>query len=135
MDLFNPPIEFNYKRMSKELEFATLDNPYLQVVWEDYAENFTQEKIKSVRHYFQKKYNTTNVNVITKTKSSEEVTHTVDISFNILDKNYQSELVKSYLVSKSQDKLFDEIIHLDGIVDNKLLLNDSEVSSIQTVVH
>lgn len=128
MDLFNPLIEFNYKRMSKELEFATLDNPYLQVVWEDYAENFTQEKIKSVRHYFQKKYNTTNVNVITKTKSSEEVTHTVDISFNILDKNYQSELVKSYLVSKSQDKLFDEIINLDGIVDNKLLLNDSEVS-------
>ncbi len=122
MDLFNPLIEFNYKRMSKELEFATLDNPYLQVVWEDYAENFTQEKIKSVRHYFQKKYNTTNVNVITKTKSSEEVTHTVDISFNILDKNYQSELVKSYLVSKSQDKLFDEIINLDGIVDNKLLL-------------
>jgi DNA repair exonuclease SbcCD ATPase subunit len=128
MDLFNPPIEFNYKRMSKELEFATLDNPYLQVVWEDYAENFTQEKIKSVRHYFQKKYNTTNVNVITKTKSSDEVTHTVDISFNILDKNYQSELVKSYLTVKSQENLFDEIIHLDGIVDNKLLMNESEVS-------
>jgi len=128
MDLFNPPIEFNYKRMSKELEFVTLDNPYLQVVWEDYAENFTQEKIKSVRHYFQKKYNTTNVNVITKTKSSDEVTHTVDISFNILDKNYQSELVKSYLTVKSQENLFDEVIHLDGIVDNKLLMNESEVS-------
>jgi DNA repair exonuclease SbcCD ATPase subunit len=128
MDLFNPHIEFNYKKMSKELEFATLDNPYLQVVWEDYAENFTQEKIKSVRHYFQKKYNTTNVNVITKTKSSEEVTHTVDISFNILDKNYQSELVKTYLTAKSQETLFDEIIHLDGIVDNKLLMNESEVS-------
>ena len=128
MDLFNPPIEFNYKIMNKELEFETLDNPYVQVVWDDYAENFTQEKIKSVRHYFQKKYNTTNVNVITKTKASDDVTHTVDISFNILDKNYQSELVKTYLTSKSLEKYFDEVIHLDGIVDNKLLVNNSEVS-------
>jgi DNA repair exonuclease SbcCD ATPase subunit len=128
MDLFNPAIEFNYKIMNKELEFETLDNPYVQVVWDDYAENFTQEKIKSVRHYFQKKYNTTNVNVITKTKVSDDVTHTVDISFNILDKNYQSELVKTYLTSKSLEKYFDEVIHLDGIVDNKLLVNNSEVS-------
>ena len=128
MDLFNPAIEFNYKIMNKELEFETLDNPYVQVVWDDYAENFTQEKIKSVRHYFQKKYNTTNVNVITKTKASDDVTHTVDISFNILDKNYQSELVKSYLTSKSLEKYFDEVIHLDGIVDNKLLVNNSEAS-------
>ena len=128
MDLFNPAIEFNYKIMNKELEFETLDNPYVQVVWDDYAENFTQEKIKSVRHYFQKKYNTTNVNVITKTQVSDDVTHTVDISFNILDKNYQSELVKSYLTSKSLEKYFDEVIHLDGIVDNKLLVNNSEAS-------
>ena len=128
MDLFNPAIEFNYKIMNKELEFETLDNPYVQVVWDDYAENFTQEKIKSVRHYFQKKYNTTNVNVITKTKVSDDVTHTVDISFNILDKNYQSELVKSYLTSKSLEKYFDEVIHLGGIVDNKLLVNNSEAS-------
>ena len=126
--MFNPPIEFNYKIMNKELEFETLDNPYVQVVWDDYAENFTQEKIKSVRHYFQKKYNTTNVNVITKTKASDDVTHTVDISFNILDKNYQSELVKTYLTSKSLEKYFDEVIHLDGIVDNKLLVNNNEVS-------
>jgi hypothetical protein len=125
MDLFNPAIEFNYKIMNKELEFETLDNPYVQVVWDDYAENFTQEKIKSVRHYFQKKYNTTNVNVITKTKVSDDVTHTVDISFNILDKNYQSELVKTYLTSKSLEKYFDEVIHLDGIVDNKLFVNNS----------
>ena len=77
--------------MTEEVTLTTLDNPYVQVVWEDYAENFTQEKIKSVRHYFQKKYETTNVNVITKTKVDKETTHNVDISFNILDKNYQVE--------------------------------------------
>jgi hypothetical protein len=74
MDLFNPPPTFEYKKMSHKLDTNTLENPYIQVVWEDYAENITQEKIKSVRHYFQKKYLSTNVNVITKTKTSEETT-------------------------------------------------------------
>jgi DNA repair exonuclease SbcCD ATPase subunit len=128
MDLFNPPPEFNFKFMSHKLDITTLDNPYIQVVWEDYAENITQEKIKSVRHYFQKKYLSTNVNVITKTKTSEETTQTVDISFNILDKNYQLELVKSYLKSKSNENHYDDIYKLDGIVDNKLLMNESEVT-------
>ena len=114
--------------MSHKLDITTLDNSYIQVVWEDYAENITQEKIKSVRHYFQKKYLSTNVNVITKTKTSEETTQTVDISFNILDKNYQLELVKSYLKSKSNDNHYDDIYKLDGIVDNKLLMNELEVT-------
>ncbi len=39
--------------MIKDLEVENLDNPYIKVVWEDYGENFTQEKIKSVKHYFQ----------------------------------------------------------------------------------
>jgi DNA repair exonuclease SbcCD ATPase subunit len=128
MDLFNPPIEFNYTIMTKDLDITTLDNPYVQVVWEDYAENFTQEKIKSVRHYFQKKYLTTNVNVITKTKVSKDTTHTVDISFNILDENYQLELVKSFLGSKGNENHFDEIYNLNTVVDNKLLLNQTEAS-------
>lgn len=128
MDLFNPPPNFNYKNMTHDLEVENLENPYIQVVWEDYAENFTQEKIKSVRQYFQKKYFSTNVNVITKTIATEETTHTVDISFNILDKNYQHELIKSYLKSKSNEELFDEVYKLDSVVDNKLILEDSEVS-------
>ena len=128
MDLFNPPVNFNYKLMIKELDFTKMDNPYLQVIWEDHAENFTQEKIKSVRHYFQKKYNTTNVNVITKTKVSEDVTHNVDISFNILDKNYQVELLKSYLENKSQKNIIDDILNLDNVVDNKLSATDTDVT-------
>jgi DNA repair exonuclease SbcCD ATPase subunit len=128
MDLFNPPIEFNYKIMIKDLDISKFENPYVQVVWEDSAENFTQEKIKSVRHYFQKKYLTTNVNVITKTKVSEETTHNVDISFNILDENYQLELVKSYLKSKSKEDYLEEIIKLNSAVDNKLILSQTEAT-------
>jgi hypothetical protein len=128
MDLFNPPPDYNYNFMIKDIDFNKFDNPYIQVVWEDYPENFTQEKIKSVRHYFQKKYNSTNVNVITKTKSTEVTTQTVDVSFNILDKNYQYELVKSFLENKNLTNLTDDILNLDKAVDSRLLLNESEIS-------
>jgi len=127
MDLFNPPLEFNYTIM-EDLNIVNLDNPYLQVVWEDYAENFTQEKIKSVRHYFQKKYDTTNVNVITKTKVAQDTTHTVDISFNILDENYQLELVRSFLESKGNMEHYDDIYQLNSVVDNKLLLDQTDAA-------
>ena len=68
-----------------KVDIQALDNPYLQIVWEDLPENFTQERIKRVRTYFSKKYNTTNVNVVLKTilQTNEEDT-TVDTSFNIL---------------------------------------------------
>ena len=127
MDLFNPPPQFNYTIM-EDLDIVNLDNPYLQVVWEDYAENFTQEKIKSVRHYFQKKYDTTNVNVITKTKVAQDTTHTVDISFNILDENYQLELVRSFLESKGNMEHYDDIYQLNSIVDNKLLQDQTDAT-------
>jgi len=127
MDLFNPPPQFNYTIM-EDINIVNLDNPYLQVVWEDYAENFTQEKIKSVRHYFQKKYDTTNVNVITKTKVAQDTTHTVDISFNILDENYQLELVRSFLESKGNMEHYDDIYQLNSVVDNKLLLDQTDAA-------
>ena len=66
MDLFSKTINFTKVRMIKDLDFSKLENPYVQVVWEDSPENFTQEKLKSVKAYFQKKYSTTSVNVITK---------------------------------------------------------------------
>lgn len=128
MDLFNPAIEFNYTIMIKDLDIANLDNPYLQIVWEDYAENFTQEKIKSVRHYFQKKYETTNVNVITKTKVADDTTHTVDISFNILDENYQLELVRSFLESKGNIGHYDDIYQLNSAVDNRLSMTQTDAA-------
>ena len=114
--------------MSNDLNIEKLDNPYIQVVWEDFAENFTQEKIKSVKHYFQKKYLTSNVNIITKTKVTQETTHSVDISFNILDSNYQLELVKSYLKSKNNENYYDDVCALNSQVDNNMLLTQTEAT-------
>jgi hypothetical protein len=94
MDLFNPPKKFNYNIMIKDLEFSNFENPSIQVVWEDISDNFTQDKIKSVKHYFQKKYNTTNVNVLTKVKNVEKDTmQSIDVSVNVADVNYQLDLL------------------------------------------
>lgn len=129
MDLFNPYPTFELKTMHKFFETSELENPSIQVVWEDYPDNFTQEKIKSVRVFFQKKYNSTNVNVITKSKqTSSEENQNIEVSFNILDKNYQLELIKSYLTSKSSEGSLDKILELDESVNSKILLAQEEVT-------
>lgn len=110
--------------MTHKLDVNKLDNPYIQVVWEDSADNFTQERIKSIRSYFSKKYNSTNVNVLTKVKTTEDVKQTVDVSVNIMDRNYQLELFKELLKQKGQEKLFDEVLKLDNIVESKLSSED-----------
>jgi DNA repair exonuclease SbcCD ATPase subunit len=127
-DLFNPIPEFEYNRMNIEIDVETLDNPYIQVVWEDTPENFTQEKIKSVKSYFHKKYNSNNVNVVTKAKIQDEVQENVDVSINIMDKNYQRELIKNILESRGLSTYIDQIMNIDSAVENKMILNEVEIT-------
>ena len=127
-DLFNPQPEFNYNNMTTKLDTSTLDNPYIQVIWEDAPENFTQERIKSIKQYFIKKYSSTNINVITKVKTSDEVQQTIDVAVNIMDKNYQNELIKSLLESKKQEKYYEQVMNIDLAVENRLTANDVEVT-------
>ena len=128
-DLFNPYPTYNYSNMPTNLDVSTLENPYIQVIWEDSPENFTQERIKSVKQYFMKKYSSTNINVITKVKTSDDDSlQTIDVSVNIMDKNYQKELVKSYLESKGQDHYFDQLMNIDLAVENRMLANEVEVT-------
>jgi len=131
MDLFNQPPIFNLIKMSEKIKTEEYDNPYVQVVWEDVAENFTQERVKSVKQYFAKKYSTSNVNIITKTKHEEQVSHTVDVSMNIMDKNYQRELMKGFLETKGNENHLDDILKIDDLVENKLLLSDVDVTPFQ----
>jgi DNA repair exonuclease SbcCD ATPase subunit len=115
--------------MTKDLDFSKFENPVIQVVWEDYNENFTQDKIKSVKHYFQKKYNTTNVNVITKAKiEKEEGEQTVDVSVNIMDTNYQVELLRQFLTSKNYDKHLDAILNHNKMVENKMQETETDTA-------
>lgn len=127
-NLFNPKPDFNYKKMSTKLDISQLENPNIQVVWEDTAENFTQERIKSVKQYFYKKYGSTNVNVITKVKTTDDTQQTIDVSVNIMDKNYQRELIKSLLESKSLDQYYDKVMNIDLAVENKMAADEVEIT-------
>jgi DNA repair exonuclease SbcCD ATPase subunit len=129
MDLFNPPKLFNYNIMIKDLDFSKFENPIIQVVWEDLPENFTQDKIKSVKHYFSKKYNTTNVNVLTKAKNVEsETMQSIDVSVNITDTQYQLDLITNYLKSKGHEDKTDDVLNINRMVENKMS-GDEETST------
>ena len=121
MDLFNPTKTFNYKIMIEDLDFSKFENPVIQVVWEDLPENFTQDKIKSVKYYFSKKYNTTNVNVLTKAKTVQtDDMQSIDVSMNISDANYQLDLLKNFLDAKGYKDKTDEVLSINKMVDNKM---------------
>ena len=127
-DLFNPKPDFNYKTMAHKLDTTTLENPYIQVIWEDIPENFTQERIKSVKQYFQKKYNSNNINVVTKVKTEEGVEQTIDVSMNVMDKNYQKELVTSLVESKGHGQLLNSIMNIDSAVEQRMITNEVEIT-------
>lgn len=128
MDLFNPQKELNYTYMSHKLDVNTIENPYIQVVWEDTPDNFTQERIKRVRAYFEKKYKSKNVNVVTKVKTTEEDIQSVDVSMNILDENFQKSLIKKYLESNGYEKDLDKVINIDGIVEDKIAEEKADIT-------
>jgi len=128
MDLFNPPKELNYTYMSHKLDVDTLENPYIQVVWEDTPDNFTQERIKRVRTYFEKKYKSKNVNVVTKVKTEDTEIQSVDVSMNILDENFQKELIKKYLKANGYEDDLDEILNVDGLVEDKIAAEKADIT-------
>jgi DNA repair exonuclease SbcCD ATPase subunit len=128
MDLFNPPRNFNYKNMPNTLNVQILENPYVQVVWEDLPENFTTERIKSVKTYFENKYKSKNVNVVTKVKTQGETTQSVDVSLNILDENYQQELIVKFLENGNNTKLKESILELNKVVESKISVDKAEIT-------
>jgi len=118
--------------MIKEIDTTKFENPYIQITWEDVPENFTQDKIKSVKHYFQKKYNSTNVNVITKVKNTEQDRmQSVDVSMNIMDTNYQIDLLRQFLKSKGYENQTDSILNINRMVENKMSESQEETSSFK----
>ena len=115
------------------MEEKKWENPSIRVVWEDYPENITQEKTKDIRQYFAKKYSSSNVQVITKSRSnfdsnSTKVLQTIDVSSNILDANYQNNLIKKMLESNNNIDCYDKVMEINKIVENKLLLESPETT-------
>ena len=96
--------------------------PFIKVDWEDVAENFTPERIKRVKAYFQKKYDTPHVQVVTKTLTDKQNTRlkTLEVSDNILDPEYQKTLMKDFLSENDIKVSWDLVERLDNRINSQI---------------
>jgi len=106
------------------------NNPFIKVTWEDVPENFTPEKIRRVKSYFQEKYKSKSVQVITKTLSNVKETRlqSLEATDNILDHQYQKTLMKDFIKENNINIKWDLVDRLDNKVNTQIdKLNENKV--------
>lgn len=106
------------------IDTPSLDNPHIKVIWEDSPENFTQEKIKRLKTYFRKKYNSERVNIVTRINGIGGPT-TQTVTENVIDPNYQKQLIKEFLKDHEIDVDWDKLIKLDSRVEERVASQDT----------
>jgi len=107
-----------------------MNNPFIKITWKDNPENFTSEKIRRVKSYFQDKYNTKKIQIITSplNKGNELKLESIDVSENITNNQYQKKLMKDFINENKIDIKWDMIDRLDNKVNNEVeLLNTNKV--------
>jgi DNA repair exonuclease SbcCD ATPase subunit len=106
------------------------NNPFIKVTWEDTPENFTPEKIRRVKSYFQDKYKTKSIQVITKSlvdKSNIKL-ESLEASDNILDQQYQKNLMKDFIKENNFTIKWELLDRLDNRVNGEIdKLNENKV--------
>ena len=97
-------------------------NPFIKVTWEDVPENFTPEKIRRVKFYFEKKYNAKSVQVITKnlTQVQNARLESLEATDNILDPVHQKQLMRDFINDNNIDVKLELIERLDNRVNLKI---------------
>ena len=93
------------------------NNPTIKVTWEDVPENFTKERIRRVKTYFQEKYNSKNIKIITKSLVNTGTTklESLEVSENITDFQYQKKLIKDYLKQNEVNVDLSKIANISSI--------------------
>ena len=99
-----------------------MSNPFIKVTWEDVPENFTPEKIRRVKSYFEKKYNAKSVQVITKNLTGVQNTRleSLEVTDNILDHQYQKKLMKDFIKDNDIDIKWELVDRLDNRVNKQI---------------
>ncbi len=99
-----------------------MSNPFIKVTWDDVPENFTPEKIRRVKTYFQEKYGTKSVQVITKSLSNINNTRleSLEVTDNILDHQYQKTLMKDFIKDNSINVKWELVDRLDNRVNGEI---------------
>ncbi len=106
------------------------NNPFIKVTWDDTPENFTPEKIRRVKSYFQDKYKTKNIQVITKslTNTSDINLESLEASDSILDQQYQKKLMKDFIKENQIQTKWELVDRLDNKVNLSIdKLNENKV--------
>ena len=106
------------------------NNPFIKVTWDDTPENFTPEKIRRVKSYFQDKYKTKNIQVITKSlvNTSDINLESLEASDSILDHQYQKRLMKDFIKENQIQTKWDLVDRLDNKVNVSIdKLNENKV--------
>tara|TARA_R110000796_G_scaffold24325_1_gene69377 strand:+ start:394 stop:2715 length:2322 start_codon:yes stop_codon:yes gene_type:complete len=102
------------------MEIDKLKNPFIRVIWEDIPGNFTKERLRRVKSYFKKKYNSKNVTVVTKSKSIEGEELKLGLDTNIIDPIYQKSLLKEFIKTEKIEVKWANVSKLDDTVNTKL---------------
>ena len=102
-----------------------LVNPFIKVIWEDTPENFTQEKIKRLKSYFKKKYNSERVNVLTRVTGINAPNSPQEVTENVIDKEYQKKLVKEFLKEQDVTIDWDKFVRLDNRIESNIQEEDN----------
>ena len=106
------------------------NNPFIKVTWDDTPENFTPEKIRRVKAYFQDKYKTKNIQVITKSlvNTSDINLESLEASDSILDHQYQKRLMKDFIKENQIQAKWELVDRLDNKVNVSIdKLNENKV--------
>jgi len=108
-------------------------SPYskIKVYWDDRPENYSKEGKTRIRNHFAKKYgvNKNNIDVIYRPVKFTDTGDVIEINGanieNIMDINYQRELMREWIKRENKNVDFNRIIKLDEKVNAELNVEDN----------
>ena len=109
-------------------------SPYskIKVYWDDRPENYSKEGKTRIRNHFAKKYgvNKNNIDVIYRPVKFTDTGDIIEINGasieNIMDINYQRELMREWIKRENKNIDFNRIIKLDEKVNAELNVEDNQ---------
>lgn len=110
-------------------------SPYsrVKVYWDDRPENYSKESKNKIKNSFAKKYgvNKNNIDVIYRPVKFNDLGETIEINGatieNIMDTNYQRELMKEWLKRENKNVDFDRVLKLDDIINGELNIENNQI--------
>jgi DNA repair exonuclease SbcCD ATPase subunit len=110
-------------------------SPYskIKIHWDDRPENYSKEAKNKIKNHFAKKYgvNKNNIDVIYRPVKFSENGDTIEINGatieNIMDTNYQRELMKEWVKRENKNVDFNRLLKLDDKINGELNIEDDDI--------